>query len=228
MTPPLGHLAIIMDGNRRWAKERGLPLLEGHRAGHERLKEVAELCLDRGIKILTVFAFSTENWKRTEEEIGYLMDLLEFALEKELHVFQERQIRLKVIGRRAGLRASVLRAIENAEAATANNTRGTMCLCVNYGGHVEIVDACRSIVKQGIAANDITEETISTHLYWPNMPEPDLVIRTSGEERLSGFLTWESVYSEIYWCQKDWPDFDAVELDKALEEFSRRQRRFGK
>jgi len=216
-----------MDGNRRWAKDRNKPSLEGHRAGYERLKEIAEICTDRGIKVLTVFAFSTENWKRSEEEVGYLMDLLEFALSKELHKFHEKGIRLKVIGRRKNLRPSILRAIENAESETKNNDRGTLCICINYGGRPEIVDACRKIVERRMKPEEINEAAIQSAMYWPDMPDPDLVIRTSGEERLSGFLTWEAVYSEIYWCQKHWPDFDEAELDKALEEYAARQRRFG-
>lgn len=226
-TPPLNHLAIVMDGNRRWAKERGRPSLEGHRAGYERLKEVGDWCLDRGIEVLTVFAFSTENWKRTQDEVGYLMDLLEYGVSTDLNHYKERGVRLKIIGRREGLRPSVLRAIENAEAETSMNTRATFGICLNYGGRTEIVDACKKLVMDGVSVDDITEESLSARMYWPDMPTPDLLIRTSGEERLSGFLTWESVYSEIYWCDKHWPDFDEEELGKALEAFAARQRRYG-
>lgn len=217
-----------MDGNRRWAKERGKPSFDGHRAGYERMKQVGDWCLDRGVEVLSVFAFSTENWKRTEEEVGFLMDLLEEALTKELTSFHEKNVCLKVIGSRDRLRPSVLRAIEVAEETTKGNTRATFAICLNYGGRGEIVDACRKIVSSGIAATEITEQTLQTNMYWPGMPEPDLVVRTSGEERLSGFLLWESAYSEIYWCKKHWPDFDEKELDMALEEYVTRQRRFGK
>jgi undecaprenyl diphosphate synthase len=227
METSLRHIAIIMDGNRRWAKERGLSSLEGHRAGYERLKEVAEWIFDRGITTLTVFAFSTENWKRTQEEVGYLMDLLEFALTNELHRFMERGIRLRIIGRREGFRPSILRAIEVAEKETAGNTRGTIGLCINYGGRLEIVDACRRLITEGVAAEEVTEERVSAAMYWPEMPAPDLLIRTSGEERTSGFLTWESVYSELFWVKKHWPDFDEAELDRAIEEYSARERRYG-
>lgn len=226
-TSPLEHLAIIMDGNRRWAAERGQLSMQGHQAGYERLKEVGDLCLARGIKVLTVFAFSTENWKRTEEEVGFLMDLLERALTEELNNFNEKGVRLKIIGRREGLRPSVLRAIEIAEETTKNNARATFAICINYGGRTEIVDACRAIVKDGVRPEDIDEAAVSARMYWPEMPVPDLVIRTSGEERTSGFLTWESAYSELYWCEKKWPDFDEQELDKALEEYATRKRRFG-
>lgn len=227
MPTSLKHLAIIMDGNRRWAKERGLSSLEGHKAGYERMKEVGDWCLERGIPILTVFAFSTENWKRTEEEVGYLMDLLEYGVKTDLSHYQERGVRLKIIGRREGLRPSVLRAVENAEAVTEKNSRAIFCICLNYGGRTEIVDACRKAVADGLKPEEVTEEALTARMYWPEMPGPDLVIRTSGEERLSGFLTWESVYSELYWCDKHWPDFDEAELEKALEAYAERQRRYG-
>lgn len=227
-TPILKHLAIIMDGNRRWAKERGVPSLQGHRAGYERLKEMGDWCLDRGIEVISVFAFSTENWKRTDEEVGYLMDLLEEALTNEMDFFHDRNVRVKIVGSRERLRPSALRVIEAAEEKTKNNTRATLAICFNYGGRAEIVDACRKIVANGTPATAITEETMQQAMYWPEMPPPDLIIRTSGEERLSGFLLWESAYSEVYWCEKHWPDFDENELDIALEEYAARQRRFGK
>lgn len=228
MTPPLNHLAIIMDGNRRWAKERGMSTFEGHRAGYERMKEVGDWCLDRGIQTLTVFAFSTENWNRTQEEVGYLMDLLEDALTKELTSYHEKGVRMKIIGRRDPLRPSVLRAIDAAEDLTKNNTRATFAICLNYGGRPEILDVCKKMIADGLKPEEVTEEEFAKRLYWPNMPNPDLIVRTSGEERLSGFLTWEGVYSEFYVTQKHWPDFDEEELDKALEAYAGRQRRFGK
>jgi len=224
----VNHLGIIMDGNRRWAKENGLPSLEGHRKGYDRLKEVGDWCLARGIKILTVFAFSTENWKRSAEEVGYLMDLLEMALSKELDWFKSRQIRLRVLGRREGLRPSILQAIDRAEEETKMNERATICICLNYGGRPEIVDAMKKIVDEGIPSNQITEEIIAHHMYFSDMPDPDLVIRTSGEERISGFLLWEAAYSEFYWCQHHWPAFDESDLDAALAEYVSRQRRYGK
>lgn len=227
-TPPLKHLAIIMDGNRRWAKERGLQSLQGHKAGYDNLKRIGDACLDRGIEILSVFAFSTENWKRSEEEVGYLMDLLEQGLRQELSHFTEKQTRIRIIGRREGLRPSVLRACEDAERETAKYTRGTICICLNYGGRTEIADACRRLVADGVSADMIDEAAIQSRLYWPDMPDPDLVIRTSGEERISGFLLWQTAYSEFYWTQKHWPDFDEAELDKALEAYAARERRYGR
>ena len=225
---PVKHLAIIMDGNRRWAKERGLPAFRGHQAGYEALKQLGDACLEREIEVVSVFAFSTENWKRAEDEVGYLMDLLEKGLREELDYFQKKGIRLRIIGRREGLRPSVLAAIEDAEENTKDFTKTTLCICLNYGGQAEIVDACKSIIEEGIPKDQITEETIQKHLYWPDMPAPELIVRTSGEERLSGFLLWQSAYSEFYWCPKHWPDFDETELDKAIEAYASRQRRFGK
>jgi undecaprenyl diphosphate synthase len=228
MTTTIQHLAIILDGNRRWAKEHNLPSLEGHRRGFERLNQVGDWCFDRGIKIFTVFAFSTENWDRTQEEIGYLMDLFEKGITMYLKHYGDRGIRIRILGRREGLRPSVLRAIEKAESETEKNTVATFCMCLNYGGRTEIVDAVRKIVEEGLKVEDVTEEALTARMYWPEMAPPDLIVRTSGEERLSGFLTWESPYSELYWCQKNWPDFDEAELDTALETFATRERRFGK
>jgi undecaprenyl diphosphate synthase len=228
MKSAVTHLAIILDGNRRWAKEHGLPTLEGHRVGYDRVKEIADACLDRGIAVLSVFAFSTENWDRTTEEVGYLMDLLEGALINDLHFFRDRGVRLRILGRRERLRPSILRAIETAEQETAHSIRATLCICLNYGGRPEIVDACKKLIADGVRAEDVTEASLTARMYWPEMPAPDLVIRTSGEERLSGFLTWETAYSEIYWCVTSWPDFNEHELDLALESYASRQRRFGK
>lgn len=225
--PAVNHLAIIMDGNRRWAKERGWPSVEGHRVGYDRLKQVGDWCLNRNIKVFTVFAFSTENWQRAEEEVGYLMDLLENALTKELDYFQERNVRLKIIGQRDRLRPSIVRAIEEAEVKTAGNARATFVICLNYGGRLEIVDACKRLVRQGVSEASIDEAMLQSAMYWPDMPDPDLIIRTSGEERLSGFLLWQAAYSELYWTKKHWPDFDEHELDAALAEYETRQRRFG-
>lgn len=227
-TASVTHLAIIMDGNRRWAKERGLPSFRGHEAGYEALKRIGDACLERGIKVISIFAFSTENWKRTEEEVGYLMDLLERGLREQLSYFAEKNVRIRILGRRENLRPSVLRAIEDAEERTKDHDRATLCVCLNYGGRLEIVDACKSLVGDGIPADQIDEQALQSRMYWPDMPDPDLVIRTSGEERLSGFLLWEAAYSEFYWCQKHWPDFDEGELDKALEVYAVRQRRYGK
>ena len=227
-TPPLRHLAIIMDGNRRWAKSKGLPSLQGHKEGYDNLKKIGDICVARGIEVFSVWAFSTENWKRTQEEIGYLMDLLEQALKNEIETFGAKGIRIRVVGRREGLRPSVLSAIQEAEERTAGHTKGTLCICLNYGGRAEIIDVCKRLVADGIPVDKIDEAAIQARMYWPDMPAPDLIIRTSGEERTSGFLLWESAYSELYWSKKHWPDFDEAELDAALTSFAERQRRYGK
>lgn len=223
----LEHLAIIMDGNRRWASSKGWPKLEGHRRGYQNFKKIAEACLDRGIKILTVFAFSTENWNRSKREVSYLFRLLEDALSKELDQFNRNKIRLKVIGRINQLPVNLQRAIDRAERATADNRRGLLQLAINYGGQPEIVDAVKKIIEKGIKSNQVKPEMIAANLYNPEAPPPDLIIRTSGEQRLSGFLLWHSAYSEFYFTKKHWPEFNAQDLDKAIEEYNRRHRRFG-
>ena len=222
------HVAMIMDGNRRWAKEQGMPAVEGHRAGYETMKNVGDWCLARGVKTLTVYAFSTENWKRSEVEVNFLMTLLEHALEKELNYFIDRKIQLRVLGRREGFSSKIIELIDKAEAATKDFDAMTFAICLGYGGRAELVDAVREIAREGIAPDAIDEDSISKRLYWPNMPDPDLIIRTSGEERLSGFLLWESAYSELYWIKKNWPSLEEKDLDEAFAEYATRQRRYGK
>jgi undecaprenyl diphosphate synthase len=180
------------------------------------------------VKVLSVFAFSTENWDRTQEEVGYLMDLFEKGISNYLQRYAARGVRVRILGRREGLRPSVLRAIEKAERETEKNTAATFCMCLNYGGRAEIVDATRKIVSDGLRPEEIDERALWSRMYWPDMPPPDMIVRTSGEERLSGFLLWEAAYSELYWCQKHWPDFDEVELDAVIAEYGTRERRFGK
>lgn len=225
-TVPL-HVAMIMDGNRRWAKERGMPAVEGHRAGYDTMKKVGDWCLERGVNTLTVYAFSTENWKRSETEVNFLMTLLEHALEKELSYFIDRKIQLRVLGRREGFSSKIIELIDKAEAATKDFDAMTFAICLGYGGRAEIVDAVRQIVAEGMNAESIDEQSISKRLYWPNMPDPDLIIRTSGEERLSGFLLWESAYSELYWIKKNWPALEEKDIDEAFAEYATRQRRYG-
>ncbi len=217
-----------MDGNRRWARERGLPTFEGHRRGYEKMKEVGDWCLARGIKILTLFAFSTENWKRSKEEVEYLMNLLRFGLTKELDEFDKRGIKLKIIGRREGLPEKVARAVDEAEKHTAGNTAGLLQIAINYGGRPEIVDALKKIIEQDVVKELVDEQTIEQNLYTAGVPDPDLIIRTAGEQRLSGFLLWQSAYSELYFCQKYWPDFSQGDLDEALRWYAKRERRMGK
>jgi undecaprenyl diphosphate synthase len=221
------HLAMIMDGNRRWAKAQGLPAIEGHRAGYEKMKQVGDWCLARGVEIVTVYAFSTENWKRSEVEVGFLMSLLEHALDKELNYFTDRQIRLRILGRREGFSPKIVGLFDKAEAATKDFDKMTFAICLGYGGRAEIVDAVKEIVAEGMNPEMIDEQSIAKRLYWPNMPDPDLIVRTSGEQRLSGFLLWESAYSELHWIDKNWPALEESDLQAALDEFSTRQRRYG-
>lgn len=221
------HLAMIMDGNRRWAKAQGMPAIEGHRAGYEKMKQVGDWCMARGIEIVTVYAFSTENWKRSETEVGFLMSLLEHALDKELNYFTDRQIRLRILGRREGFSPKIVALMDKAEAATKDFEKMTLAICLGYGGRAELVDAVKEIVAEGMQPDLIDEQTIAKRLYWPNMPDPDMIVRTSGEERLSGFLLWESAYSELYWLKKNWPDLEETDIQAALDEFATRQRRYG-
>jgi len=196
-----------MDGNRRWAKKQGLPPMAGHQKGYDKMKQVGDWCLARGIDFLTVYAFSTENWQRSKKEVDYLMKLLERGLTKELPQFMKKNIRLKIIGSRDKLSISLKQAIKTAEDKTKNNTAGTLNIAVNYGGRLEVVEAVKKIVRRKIPINQISEQTISDYVWTAGEPDPDLIIRTSGEYRLSGFLTWQGVYSELYFTKKFWPDF---------------------
>jgi len=222
------HLGLILDGNRRWAKNRGLPTLDGHQEGAETLKTVALAAFDRGVEYVSAYAFSTENWKRTEDEVGYLMKLFMKAVELHLDTFHEAGIRIVILGRREGLSGSVLKAFDRTEEKTKGNTRGTLALCVNYGGQEELVDAVKQIVASGTAPAEITKETVLGSLYHPEVPGIDLLVRTSGEHRTSGFMLYRSDYAELYFTDVMWPDFNILELDKALTDYARRKRRFGK
>jgi undecaprenyl diphosphate synthase len=221
------HVGLILDGNRRWAKARGLPTLEGHRQGAETFKTVALAAFDKGVQYISAYTFSTENWQRTEEEVGYLMRLLIKAVEKHLKTFNEADIRIVVLGDRSRLDVPVLRAIEKAEAQTADNTRGTLAICFNYGGVQELVDATKAIVSSGVSPDDVTEKTIREAVYSPEIPDIDLLIRTSGEQRTSGFMLLRAAYAELYFTDTLWPDFDEQALEAALEDYAKRQRRFG-
>ncbi|MBI2626292.1 MAG: isoprenyl transferase [Candidatus Nealsonbacteria bacterium] len=222
------HLGIIMDGNRRWAKERELPVFKGHREGANRVRQIARYCKNCGIKTLTLYAFSTENWNRDAKEVYFLMKLLGLFLTKELEELQKEKIKLKVIGQKEKLPLSLQKKIAKAEALTAGNENLTLVLAISYGGRAEIVQAFKRMILGGVSSDDVTEEKIGEHLYTVGLPDPDLIIRTSGEMRTSGFLMWQAAYSELYFTDKYWPDFSEEDLDEALAEYSRRQRRFGK
>lgn len=222
------HLAIIMDGNRRWARERGLPTLVGHQQGYKKVEEVGDWCLKRGVKILTLFAFSTENWQRSPREVSYLMKLLKKALSKKnIKKFNQKGIRVQVIGQKERLDKQFQKIIKEAEEKTKNNKKGILNLAISYGGRAEIVEAVKKIIQKKVPLEKITEKTIEENLWTAGLPDPDLIIRTSGELRLSGFLTWQSVYSELYFTNKYWPDFSEADLDEAFRNYHLRQRRFG-
>jgi len=222
------HLGIIMDGNRRWAKEHGLSVAEGHRQGYLTLKHIAKAGLKRGIKYMSAYAFSTENWARDKTEVHDIMKLLTWALKHELKELHKDGIRVRFIGSKLKFGAATARAIMHAEELTKDNKRATLLVCLDYGGQQEIVDAVKRIAELGYKPEDITPALITKHLYAPDVPPPDLILRTSGEERLSGFLMWESVYSELAFIKKPWPDFDEKALDAVLADYARRHRRFGK
>jgi len=219
------HIAIIMDGNGRWAKQRRLPRLAGHRAGADAVKRTIEATQQAGIKFLTLYAFSTENWSRPQDEIDGLMDLLCKTLDTYTGEAQKKNYRLLVSGSREKLSPTVLEKIDKAVQSTAKNTGLTVNLALNYGARQEIVHAVNELLAQG--KKTVSMEDISANLYQPNMPNPELIIRTSGEERLSNFLLWQAAYSEFYFSPVLWPDFNAEELQKALDAYAHRTRRFG-
>lgn len=222
------HLGLILDGNRRWAKKKGLPTLEGHRQGSEVFKEIALDAFSRGVKYVSAFVFSTENWSRTEEEVSYLMKLVVKATEKYLDEFDKAGIRVVILGRRSDLPEDVLKSIERTEAKTKDNTQGTLALCFNYGGQEELVDAVKHLVASGLAPREITADTIHGALYCPEIPNVDLLIRTSGEQRTSGFMLYRAAYAELMFVDKYWPDFTKDDLGAALHDYAARERRFGK
>ncbi|MEO8784802.1 MAG: polyprenyl diphosphate synthase [Candidatus Saccharimonadales bacterium] len=218
------HLGIIMDGNRRWAKQHGQPTLNGHRQGLEALKDVALAAFERGVKVVSAFVFSTENWQRTQEEVSFLMSLVSKGIDKHLATFDEAGIKLVMLGERRGIDKAILGTIDKAVAQTASNQIGTLALCFNYGGQDEIVQAAQAAANSG---SPITIENLASHLYQPQLPPIDFLIRTSGERRLSGFMLWRAAYSELYFSDVLWPDFSANDLDIALQAYAQRQRRFG-
>ena len=219
------HLGIIVDGNRRWAKENGLPAFEGHRRGLKKVKEAIKWCKDRGVKILTFFVFSTENWKRPKMEVGYLMKLAQEIIENYIKEARKEKIKIRIIGQKEKLPKFLQKAIKNTEELTKNNKEMTVNFALSYGGRAEITEAIKNIVKKRIPPEKITEEVISKNLWTSDL---DLLIRTGKEQRLSNFLIWQVAYSELYFIKKYWPAFIEKDLDKILLDFSRRQRRFGK
>ncbi|MDZ7620056.1 MAG: isoprenyl transferase [Patescibacteria group bacterium] len=225
------HIAAIMDGNGRWAQQRGLPRIEGHRRGADSVRAVTEECDRLGIEQLTLYCFSSENWKRPRPELDFLMSLLERYMAQQRDSVMKRGIRLTVIGRREGIPAGALREMDQTVAATSGNTGLHVCLAINYGGRAELTDAVRAIAREvqagRIEADAVSEQTISDHLYTAGMPDPDLLIRTAGELRVSNFLLWQISYAELWVTNCFWPDFGVAQLHDAIRDYARRNRRFG-
>lgn len=225
------HLGVIMDGNGRWAKARGKRRTEGHIEGVKALRNLVELCINYGVAHLTVFSFSSENWARPKDEISFIFNLLRRFVASDLQSLIRNNVQVRIIGRREGLEPSLVRLIDDVEAKTAANTGLVLVVAFNYGGKAELVDATRRIaraVAEGrLAPEAITEETIAAALYTAGLPDPDLIIRTSGEQRISNFLLWQAAYAEFAFVDEYWPDFDEASFLRVLETFSRRDRRFG-
>jgi undecaprenyl diphosphate synthase len=221
------HLGLILDGNRRWAKEQGLRPFEGHRRGFLRLKKVALAAFDHGVEYVSAFVFSTENWNRSEEEVAYLMDLVHWMATRELNDLHRRNIRVVFVGSEQGLTPENIKTIRAGQTKTAGNTGGTLVLCFNYGGQQELSDAAASLIRSGVKANEVTPELMAKHMYGPDLPPLDFIIRTSGEQRLSGFMLWSAAYAEIKFIVKYWPAFTVADLEAALVDYAARQRRFG-
>lgn len=221
------HLGLILDGNRRWARAQGLPTLEGHKKGYENLKSIVEAAHDRGVKYVSAYVFSTENWNRDKEEVDYLMNLLKWVVKNEVKEMHKKGVRVLWLGSRDRMSAQLVKDIEAAERLTKDNEKGTLALCLNHGGHREVAEAVRRIIAAGMGPQDVNEELISAHIDGPDLPPVDLIVRTSGEKRLSNFMLWRAAYSELIFRDEPWPDFTVDSLKECLLEYSQRQRRFG-
>ena len=221
------HVGYILDGNRRWARQHSLPEYDGHLAGYNALKDVLVGSFEQGIQFVSIYAFSTENWQRDKKEVSHLMRLVMHAVTSDLKEFVKNGIRLRVLGHREGLSEKLVEAIEKAEEATRLLDKGTVLVCFNYGGQREIVDAARKCIEDGLTAEEITEEAIAKRLYAADVPPIDIIVRTSGEQRLSNFMLWRASYSELYFLKKYWPDMTKEDVADIIEEYNRRQRRFG-
>jgi len=221
------HVGYIIDGNRRWAKKHGLPTYEGHLAGYSALKDVAFATLEAGVSYMSIYVFSTENWKRSQEEVRGLMALILKLFTTDAKMFKEHNIQLKILGQRNGLDVKILKAMDALEAETRGNTAGTLAICLNYGGQLEIVDAVKKIVQSGVAAEAVDENLIAEHLYGAEVPPVDVIVRTSGEKRLSNFMLWRAAYSELIFLNKQWPEMTKEDVTAIIKEYSGRQRRFG-
>ncbi len=222
------HIVLFPDGNRRWAKQKGIASLDGHKQGYNNLLDFSEWCKNRGVKVLTAFGFSTENWNRTKEEVDYLMNLLEKCLVDNMEKYNKDGVKVRVIGQKERLPESLQKSIKTTEKSTENNSNLFLNLAISYGGKWDILQAIKRIIQDKIPLDEIDENLFENYLSTAGLPTPDLIIRAGGEMRMSNFVLWQGAYSELYFCQKLWPDFTEKDLDLALEEFDKRQRRFGK
>lgn len=221
------HIGLILDGNRRWARVQGIPTLEGHKKGYENLKTIAEAAFDRGVKYVSAFVFSTENWNRGKEEVDYLMNLLKWVVKNEIKDMHKKGVRVLWLGSKKYMNKQLIKDIEAAENLTKDNMKGTLALCLNHGGHLEIAEAVQRIITAAEKPEDINEKLIASYIDKPDVPPIDLIVRTSGEQRLSNFMLWRAAYSELLFRNELWPDFTVDSLDECLLEYSQRQRRFG-
>lgn len=221
------HVGYILDGNRRWARQHSLPEFDGHLAGYNALREVIEGSIEQGVQFISVYAFSAENWKRDKSEVSNLMKLTMHAIASDLKRFIKNGIRLRLVGHREGLSAKLVAAIDKAEEATRGLTRGTVLVCFNYGGQQEIADAARKCVEDGLKPEEITEDAMGKRMYAPDVPPIDIIVRTSGEQRLSNFMLWRASYSELLFLQKFWPDMTKQDVTDIIKVYTARQRRFG-
>jgi undecaprenyl diphosphate synthase len=221
------HIGIIMDGNRRWAKAHDLSANQGHKKGLDTLVEVVGYAKKKNIKHLTVYAFSTENWNRKPKEVKYLMNLVAAAIRKYLKRLNQESVKILFLGDKNGIDENISKILEEAENTTKSNEAITLCACFNYGGQNEIVHAVKKIIQKDVQVQDVTEDTISENLFAPDVPPVDIMVRTSGEQRISNFMLWRIAYSELMFVNKHWPDFDKNDLDEVIKEYSKRQRRFG-
>jgi len=221
------HLGLIVDGNRRWARERGLPIYEGHKAGYRNMETILNAALDRGVECISMYAFSTENWNRSADEVKQLMKLFVWIFKHELENLKRHGVRVHVLGNKLRIGKALLKAVHQAEDQTKDNTRGTLLFCLDYGGQQEIVEAMKQLMADGVNANELTSERISEQIQANGVPPVDLIIRTSGEQRLSNFMLWQAAYSEFMFTPTKWPDFSVAELDEMLDAYAARHRRFG-
>ena len=221
------HAGLIIDGNRRWARERNLPAIDGHLQGYKKLKDVPSWFFKRGVNTLSIFAFSTENWKRSQEEVNYLMKLLKKAIDEEISEVSQKDYKIVISGRISELPGDLPEVCNEIMDKTKIKRGGILNICLNYGGQAEIIDAIKKMIKNKVDPEQVHEGLIKKYLYQPDLEYPDIIVRTSGEKRISGFQLWESAYSEFLFLEKYWPDFEESDVDLIMEEFSERKRRFG-